>query len=237
MVLRLLAHNAEHWLANCLNAYLRDDDEYRDTTRETIIRGLAGTITFTPATITVTLEPPGEPRVNGLSPCFSTRSTTPRPSSPVITGRSPTESHSKRYSNRAEAALRNRPPQNHPLHQIRAASLGTPLTASVAAEEENPTEPLFKTKKYRLRNNHRTANQTCLTVVSDKGNRSHRWGPSMALWTSATWTISWRAARPAVLPPAPGMPISSSRPCRALSPGWNGNSGYRCSTAVSHRWP
>ena len=64
MVLRLLAHNAEHWLANCLNAYLRDDDEYRATTRETIIRGLAGTITFTPATITVTLEPPGQPRVN-----------------------------------------------------------------------------------------------------------------------------------------------------------------------------
>src|SRR5208283_2756351 len=32
-------------------------------TRETIIRGLAGVITFTPATITVTLEPPGQPRV------------------------------------------------------------------------------------------------------------------------------------------------------------------------------
>ena len=63
MVLRLLAHNAEHWLANHLNAYLRDDDEYRAITRETIIRGLAGTITFTPAAITVTLQPPGEPRV------------------------------------------------------------------------------------------------------------------------------------------------------------------------------
>ena len=45
MVLRLLAHNAEHWLSNQLNAYLRDDDEYRATTRETIIRRLAGTIT------------------------------------------------------------------------------------------------------------------------------------------------------------------------------------------------
>ena len=32
-------------------------------TRETVIRGLAGTITFTPAAITVALEPPGEPRV------------------------------------------------------------------------------------------------------------------------------------------------------------------------------
>ena len=54
MVLRLLAHNAEHWaLHDHLNAYLRDDDEYRAITRETIIRGLAGTITYTPAAITV----------------------------------------------------------------------------------------------------------------------------------------------------------------------------------------
>src|SRR6202035_1763575 len=45
MVLRLLAHNAEHWLSNHLNAYLHDDDEYRAITRQTIIRGLAGTIT------------------------------------------------------------------------------------------------------------------------------------------------------------------------------------------------
>ena len=63
MVLRLLAHNAEHWLATHLNAYLRDDDEYRAITRQTIIRGLAGIITFTPAAVTVTLEPPGTPRV------------------------------------------------------------------------------------------------------------------------------------------------------------------------------
>jgi len=58
MVLRLLAHNAEHWLANHLNAYLRDDDEYRAITRQTIIRGLAGTITCTPGAITVTLDQP-----------------------------------------------------------------------------------------------------------------------------------------------------------------------------------
>jgi DNA-binding CsgD family transcriptional regulator len=63
MVLRLLAHNAEHWLAGCLNAYLRDEDEYRAITRETIIRGLAGTIAFTPAAITVILETPGQPRI------------------------------------------------------------------------------------------------------------------------------------------------------------------------------
>ena len=63
MVLRLLAHNAEHWLSGHLNAYLRDDDEYRAITRQTIIRGLAGTITFTPAAITVTLDQPGSARV------------------------------------------------------------------------------------------------------------------------------------------------------------------------------
>jgi hypothetical protein len=63
MVLRLLAHNAEHWLSDHLNAYLRDDDEYRAITRQTIIRGLAGTITYTPGAITVELQRPGAPRV------------------------------------------------------------------------------------------------------------------------------------------------------------------------------
>ena len=63
MILRLLAHNAEHWLSAHLNAYLRDDDEYRAITRETIIRGLAGTITYTPDTVTVELQQPDSPRV------------------------------------------------------------------------------------------------------------------------------------------------------------------------------
>jgi len=63
MVLRLHAHNAEHWLASHLNAYLRDDDEYRAITRQTIIRGMAGTITYTPDQITVELQRPGAPRV------------------------------------------------------------------------------------------------------------------------------------------------------------------------------
>ncbi|HUY52466.1 MAG TPA: hypothetical protein VMV92_43310 [Streptosporangiaceae bacterium] len=63
MILRLLAHNAEHWLSSHLNAYLQDDDEYRAITRQTIIRGLAGTITYTPRAITVELQQPGEPRV------------------------------------------------------------------------------------------------------------------------------------------------------------------------------
>jgi len=63
MVLRLLAHNAEHWLSGQLNAYLGDDDEYRAITRQTIIRGTAGIITSTLDTITVTLQQPAEPRV------------------------------------------------------------------------------------------------------------------------------------------------------------------------------
>jgi hypothetical protein len=63
MVLRLLACNAEHWLSNHLNAYLQDDDEYRAITRQTIIRGLAGTITHTRGAITVTLQRPASPRV------------------------------------------------------------------------------------------------------------------------------------------------------------------------------
>jgi hypothetical protein len=65
MVLRLLAHNAEHWLSRHLSAYLCEDDEYRAITRETIIRGLAGVITYTPDAITVQLEEPGAPRVTG----------------------------------------------------------------------------------------------------------------------------------------------------------------------------
>jgi hypothetical protein len=63
MVLRLLAHNAEHWLAAQLNAYPRDDDEYRAITRQTIVRGLAGTITYTAHAVTVRLDRPGAARV------------------------------------------------------------------------------------------------------------------------------------------------------------------------------
>ena len=62
MVLRLLAYNSEHWLAGHLNAYLRDNDEYRAITRETILRGASGTITYTPHTITVQLNPPDSPK-------------------------------------------------------------------------------------------------------------------------------------------------------------------------------
>ena len=62
MVLRLLAHNAAHWLATHLTAYLQDD-EYRAITRQSIIRGLAGVITYTPHAITVQFDQPGAPRV------------------------------------------------------------------------------------------------------------------------------------------------------------------------------
>ncbi len=92
MVLRLLAHNAEHWLANQLNAYLRDDDEYRAITRQTIIRGLAGTITSTPGAITVTLQQPGTPRITRALAMSSRRSTTTRPPCPATSGPSPTSS-------------------------------------------------------------------------------------------------------------------------------------------------
>ena len=113
MVLRLLAHNAEHWLSNQLNAYLRDEDEYRAITRQTIIRGLAGTINSTPAAITVTLEPPGTPASPAPSPCSSTRSTPSRHPSQGTTARSPTASprsrafnswHHKAFRSQYEAA-------------------------------------------------------------------------------------------------------------------------------------
>jgi hypothetical protein len=56
MVLRLLAFNAEHWLADRLNTYLQDNDEYRTTLRNLL--HLGGTITYTTNTITVTLDTP-----------------------------------------------------------------------------------------------------------------------------------------------------------------------------------
>ena len=82
MVLRLLAHNAEHWLSRHLNAYLCDDDEYRAITRETTIRGLAGVITYTPEAITVQLEEPGAPRVT-RAPAPAPRRDQPGPAQPA----------------------------------------------------------------------------------------------------------------------------------------------------------
>ncbi len=61
MVLRLLAFNAEAWLAEHLNAYLADPDEYRAITRHLL--HLGGQITYDTAAITVTLDRPDSPRI------------------------------------------------------------------------------------------------------------------------------------------------------------------------------
>ncbi len=61
MVLRLLAFNAEAWLAEHFNAYLADADEYRAITRNLLHQG--GTVDYTRTTITVTLDRPDSPRI------------------------------------------------------------------------------------------------------------------------------------------------------------------------------
>src|SRR5512144_1532329 len=61
MLLRLLAFNAEYWLADRLSNYLQDPDEYRAITRNLL--HLDGNLTYTPQTITVTLHHPATPRL------------------------------------------------------------------------------------------------------------------------------------------------------------------------------
>jgi len=61
MVLRLLAFNAEVWLAEHFNAYLADLNEYRAILRNLLHQ--AATIDYTPEVITVTLDRPDSPRV------------------------------------------------------------------------------------------------------------------------------------------------------------------------------
>ena len=61
MVLRLLAFNAEAWLAEHLNTYLADPDEYRAITRHLLHH--PGHIHYTNTTITVTLDRPDTPRI------------------------------------------------------------------------------------------------------------------------------------------------------------------------------
>ena len=61
MVLRLLAYNAEAWLAEHLNAYLADPNEYRGITRHLLHHH--GQIDYTTNTITVTLDRPDSPRI------------------------------------------------------------------------------------------------------------------------------------------------------------------------------
>ena len=61
MVLRLLAFNAEAWLAEHLNAYLADPNEYRAILRNLL--HLGGQVDYTTGQITVTLDRPDSPRV------------------------------------------------------------------------------------------------------------------------------------------------------------------------------
>jgi hypothetical protein len=61
MVLRLLAFNAEAWLAENFNAYLGDPDEYRAILRNLL--HLGGHIDYTVKAITITLDRPDSPRV------------------------------------------------------------------------------------------------------------------------------------------------------------------------------
>lgn len=61
MVLRLLAFNAEAWVAEHFNAYLADPNEYRGLLRNLLHQG--ATIAYATETITVTLDRPDSPRV------------------------------------------------------------------------------------------------------------------------------------------------------------------------------
>jgi transposase len=63
MVCRLLAFNAEAWLAEHFNAYLGDLDEYRAIMRNLL--QLGGTFSYGRNSITVTLDRPDSPRVAG----------------------------------------------------------------------------------------------------------------------------------------------------------------------------
>ena len=61
MVLRLLAFNAEAWLAEHFNAYLVDPNEYRAILRNLL--HLGGHVAYTANAITITLDRPERPRV------------------------------------------------------------------------------------------------------------------------------------------------------------------------------
>ncbi len=68
MLLRLLAYNTDTWLADHLNTYLHDPNEYRAITRSLMHTG--GTITYTPDQITVTLDRPDAPRTTRALACL-----------------------------------------------------------------------------------------------------------------------------------------------------------------------
>ncbi len=60
MMLRLLAGNAEHWLAHHLNTYLQDNDEYRATAGNLLH---LGGITYTNTTVHIELNRPNTPHL------------------------------------------------------------------------------------------------------------------------------------------------------------------------------
>jgi len=60
MACQLLAYNAEHWLANRLNAYLGDPDEYRAITRHLL--HTSGVVHYRHDSIHVELDTPDSPR-------------------------------------------------------------------------------------------------------------------------------------------------------------------------------
>ncbi len=68
MLLRLLAYNTDTWLADHLNTYLQDPNEYRAITRS--LMHTDGTITYTPNQITVTLNRPDAPRITRALACL-----------------------------------------------------------------------------------------------------------------------------------------------------------------------
>jgi hypothetical protein len=61
MVLRLLAFNAQAWLAEHFNAYLADPNQYRAILRDLL--HLGGHVAYTSNAITITLDRPERPRV------------------------------------------------------------------------------------------------------------------------------------------------------------------------------
>ena len=69
MTLRLLAYNTDTWLADHFNTYLQDPNEYRAIMRSLMHHG--ATITYTPQTITVTLDRHDTPRVNRALTCLT----------------------------------------------------------------------------------------------------------------------------------------------------------------------
>jgi len=90
MACRLLAYNAEHWLANRLNTYLGDPDEYRAITRHLLHTG--GVVHYRQDSIHVELDPPDSPRISRALKCSSTNSPPPRRTSPATAARSATPS-------------------------------------------------------------------------------------------------------------------------------------------------